>query len=114
MIINGGGAFHQTKGQALKSAGHEILELKREAKEGVAFIERLKWQNAQLRVAIMALGEHFNLSAPAMKIIVDAYIAKEEIRLKKDGEDAKAKYMEALKDGKAPPITMIDGTEKPE
>lgn len=85
-----------------------ILEMEEEAKQGVETIDRMKWQTAQLRIAVTAMGEHFNCPPEEFKKIYDAYCDKQNAEVAKLAEEAKAKFMQDLKDGKVPEFKATD------
>jgi len=92
--------IQKPKEQFLREAGEEIRKLKHEVEFRDQTLERMAWQNAQLRAAITALGIKYELTPDAMKEIVDAYMAKEEAEFMKLNEEKKAQFMSDIKAGK--------------
>ncbi len=98
--------------ELLARAEKKIAEMETQAINGVKEIEKLKWQNAQLRVAVTALGRHFNCEPDAAKIIIDAYMKEQEDEFQKQTEEAKAQYISDLKAGRVPQFPTIDQTKE--
>lgn len=87
---------------------NQIRGMEEEAKQGAETIDKLKWQTAQLRIAVTAMGEHFKCPPDEFKKIYDAYCDKQNAEVQKLAEEAKAKFMQDLKDGKVPEFKAVD------
>ena len=94
--------------QLLVDAEKKIGELENERRKHLEQIEVLKWQNAQLRVAVTALGSHFKCPPEEAKVIIDAYIERQEAAYLKATQEAKEKFLQDLKDGKVPQFETVD------
>lgn len=84
----------------LIDAEKKIGEMENERRETFKAMEILKWQNAQLRVAVTAIGSHFNCPPEDAKVIIDAFIERQEQTFLKANAEAKAKFIQDVKDGK--------------
>ncbi len=115
MILNNGErpGVLKTDKEKLADAYNKIAEMEHQAAAGGEAIDKLKWMNAQLRVAITALGEHYELSAEAMHAIVQPYIDKQEVEYKKMVAETKEKFMQDLKDGKVPKFETVPNPDAP-
>ena len=71
--------------------------------------EKLKWQNAQLRVGLTALGKHHGHSPEEVKKIYDDYCAEQDKEYQKLAEDAKKQFMADMAAGKVPNLTVLNG-----
>jgi hypothetical protein len=87
---------------------NQIRTMEDEAKAGVETIDKLKWQTAQLRIAVTAMGEHFNCPPEEFKKIYDAYCDKQNAEVQKLADEAKAKFIQELKDGKVPEFKVMN------
>jgi uncharacterized coiled-coil protein SlyX len=87
---------------------NRIRELEEQAKAGVETIDKLKWQTAQLRIGVTALATHFKQSPEEVKVIYDKYVTEQDEHYKKLADEAKAKIMQDLKDGKVPDLKVVD------
>jgi len=86
--------------QLLIDAEKKIGEMENERRQNFKAMEILKWQNAQLRVAVTAIASHFNCPPEEAKPIIDAFIERQEASFLKANEEAKAKFIQDVKDGK--------------
>lgn len=114
MLLNNGHrqGIIKSKGQLLKEAEKRIAQYEKEAKQGVAQIEELKWMVARHRVALMALGEHFKLTKEQMQAIVQPVFDREIEETQKQVENLKKQFKEDLAAGKAPNFTVIENPEQ--
>jgi hypothetical protein len=87
---------------------NRVRELEAQAKMGGETIDRMKWQTAQLRIGVTALAKHFNQTPEQVKAIFDKYVEEQDAIYKKMADDAKAKIMQDLKDGKVPDLKIVD------
>lgn len=94
--------------QKIGELNKQILAMQEEAKKGVETIDRLKWQCAQLRIAVTAMGNHFNCPPEQFKKIYDDYCERQNAEVQKLAEEAKAKFLQDLKDGKVPEFKAVD------
>jgi chromosome segregation ATPase len=105
-MASGENGLIKTPKQLLIDAEKKIGQLENEARMGAQVIEKLKWQNAQLRIGVTSLAMHAGLTPEQVKEIYDAYCAKQDAELQKSSEEAKKKFMEDLKAGKVPDLTQ--------
>jgi len=115
MILNNGErpGVLKTDKEKLADAYNKVAEMEHQAAAGGKAIDQLKWMNAQLRVAITALGEHYELTAEAMQAIVQPYIDKREAEFVKMAQETKEKFMQDLKDGKVPKFETVPNPDLP-
>lgn len=95
--------------QLLMEADKKIGEMENERRLGIKHIEDLKWLLASARSGVAALATHFNLTPEQVKVIYDDYCKSENEKILKQNEEAKAKFMQDLKDGKKPEFRVVDG-----
>lgn len=105
------GTVLKTERQMLIDAEKKIGELETIIRTNAELIEKLKWQCAQLRIGITAMGNHYNCSPQQCKELFDAYVAEQEKALKEQGEEAKKQFMEDLKNGKVPELRVVNDSE---
>lgn len=101
-FASGENGIIKTKDQLLVEAEKKIGDMENERRLLHQMLDQLKMNNAGLRVAVTALGEHYELTSAAMKAIVDKYQEDYQNQYLKLADDAKAKFMQDLKDGKVP------------
>ncbi len=87
---------------------NKIRQMDEEAKQGVETIEKLKWQNAQLRIGVTSLAVHFDQTPEQVKAIYDKYCDEQNAEVAKLAEEAKAKYMADLRAGRVPDLKVTD------
>lgn len=90
---------------------NRVRELEGEAKIGGETIEKMKWQNAQLRIGITSLAVHFNQTPEQVKAIYDAYCEEQNAAVEKLSLEAKQKFMDALKAGKVPEFKAMSRSD---
>ncbi len=112
-LASGVNGLIKSQSTLLVEAENKIGQIENEKRGLNEMVERLKWQMAYLRVAINALGRHFNLDPEEAKRIVVAYIAEQQAAYEKAPEEEKAKFVQVLKVVKAPEFKVLDGY-KPE
>lgn len=79
-----------------------------EATTGGETIEKLKWQNAQLRIGVTSLAVHFNQTPEQVKAIYDKYCDEQNAEVMRLSQEAKQKFMDDLKAGKVPDLKATD------
>lgn len=102
----------KTDRDKLVDAEKRIAQLELERRNLSEALEKLKWQAAQLRVAVTALGEHFQLPVEDAKKIVDDYIQVQEKKYAEMAEKAKEEFVAKLKAGHVPDLRVVDGDLK--
>lgn len=112
MKENPSGIIHKSDKQLLREAGAKILQLEKEAEDGVKTIEQLGIWNARLRVSLMAVGIHFKISPFEMQQIVTPYLDKQLSELEKQMAEIKAKFVEDVKAGKKVEFIINDNVDK--
>lgn len=66
--------------------------------------EKLRWQNAQLRIGVTAMGNHFNCPPEEFKKIYEAYCAEQDKKYQTLADEAKKKFMDDMRAGKVPEV----------
>lgn len=96
----------KTERQLLIEAEKKIGEMEKERRLGIEHIERMKWQNAQLRMAVAALATKHGHTPDDVKAIYEAYVAAEESKAQDEAtklnEEMKAKFKADIAAGKLP------------
>lgn len=90
---------------------NRLRQMDEDAKLGVDTIEKMKWQNAQLRIGVTSLAVHFNQTPAQVKEIYDKYCDAQNAEVAKLSEEAKKQFMEQLKAGKVPDFKAMNREE---
>lgn len=122
MILNNGHrpGILKSKGQQLKEADKLIRELladkaklEKDAQESNEAMEMAVAQRDRLRVAINALGKHYELTPDSMKAIIQPYLDQWETSYKEQMTKIKQQFADSIKSGKTPQFMAVDNIEKP-
>ncbi len=98
----------QIADQKVGQLENRIRAFEEEAKAGAETIDKLKWQNAQLRIGVTSLAVHFNQTPDDVKKIYDAYCEKQNAEVARLSDEAKQKFMDDLKAGKVPEFKAVE------
>ncbi len=90
--------------QKERAADFRIGELEREKKW---LIDRVDY----LLTSVQALGEKLGFDPMQARECIDQFIIKKQMEF---NEEQKAKFIQDLKDGKAPEFKIVDNTQKTE
>lgn len=94
--------------QKIGQLENRIRAMEEEAKAGVETIDRMKWQNAQLRIGVTSLAVHFNQTPDQVKEIYNKYCDAQNEEVNKLSAEAKQKFMDDLKAGKVPDFKAMN------
>lgn len=105
----------RTPQQLLIDAEKKIAELERVIEKQKKDIEERSMTIARFMLMLEALDEHYNIGGyEKAKPIFDAYVEKEDARLAKALEDAKANFAEKVKSGEIEIVERDESLRKPD
>ena len=115
VFASGENGVIKTERQLLIEAEKKIGEMEKERRAGIEHIERMKWQNAQLRMAVAALATHHGHTPEEVRKINDDYIAAQESKAQDEAtklnEEMKAKFKADIAAGKKVDLTFRDNPD---
>ena len=115
VFASGENGVIKTERQLLIEAEKKIGQMEKERTAGIAHIERMKWQNAQLRMAVAALATHHGHTPEEVRKINDDYIAAQEAKQQDEAtklnEEMKKKFLKDIADGKKVDLNFRDNPD---